>query len=1279
MTPLAAIDRALARFGRRLFAKRLLRCGLVALAIHGLLVLVATHLDRFLFLDDTTRRLLSAAAIGLPMALFAGLVIWLVATRPDRRTLAYLFEEAGGVDRGETIVTAEALGREQAGTGANPVREELVAELVTAATAEAKAAARRARPRDHWLSSAALATVAVAAVWGALAAWPAYQFPLMLERAYAPWRDLPKPSFMRIKIVPEAIRIGRGEELVVQAEIEGEMPWLVERLLKLSGSDTRRCFIEVADQPSAEMTRVHRRLFLSTRGDVREPLSFRVRCGDARTRLHDVEVIAQPEVAAVSIAITPPAYTGRAAETRTAAAEPLPLLVGSKVAVEFRADQDLETAAVTVGGKPLAGATFDPATRTGKFSFDVAESQEITIDLVNTKGFHAVRPTVLAIEAVVDQTPVVNLEAPAAESEQVPAALVPLKGTVEDDLAITAATVVWQLNPQLDPDAPLRELPIELAAKNQPKLTFESPIDLDATQAVPGDEIVAFVRVRDSVGNDGESAPFTIRIVSFTRGENERQRLAVLRWLATAAAAVAAAGNAAPADDVAAALREEAKRLGLRQEIAATRPAVLDLLAREAYLSETSRDKQDVIALHGLFAADAGVPAEAILELTGRRRLENVIVRLFGMRREAERLREAITGGTDVAAIDRRASLGLKTLEEIGGDLLDLARTLPAAGLDPDRLVEMQAAANEAGYRMTRGSAAKRATACGKLADAITAVIEAVRPALPGLAKLETVTRTQVGRGLEGVAVALLKATDEAGRGTAREWFRRRLELLDLDPFVAGGDILTALATAGGGQPPVLPPAAAAAERDWWRWLAAEWEREQLAAVGDMADDERKTLTDLLALRLPPKAPATRFADAIAAVAAASPALPDPKDAATAIIAAIDTVLNSATADPVARAASVVEFDRAADLAVRSAAARSRVVQLAAGGEFLDDAVLLRLRDALLRYRQNARVVASEAAADPDGWQRPLAGLKTALGKLLTAAEAGELTAAAAVEKSPFLLAARQSRTLRDAAAEGDRGILTRDWPEASDLVLSAGVSLLGGVAASIEAGDRALAAEPPDRDGWRRSRAEIGKGLEGFAAVAAASEELAGLLADVKAKLAAVDRPTGDDAAGMRARRLALGELRPAVAVLARRAAVVAERADADPGGFEGGPEQIQDEAWRREAVLGRRMVVDAWRSARRRGVAAVLDGKADAASMRQESLSWAATALRLGLSELGGAARGGGKQRTHEAKGDPLVAWLRREIDAARKAVRSGAGQGMYQKATLEYLDAVDDLLRY
>jgi hypothetical protein len=1287
MTPLAAIDRALARFGRRLFVKRLFRCGLAALAIHGSLVLLAAFLDRFLFLDDGVRRLLSAVALGLPVLIFVCLVVWLVATRPDRRTLAYLVEEAGGLDHGETIVTAEAVAREPAAaTGAaNPVRDELVAELVTAATAEAKGAARTARPRDPWLTTATLVTAAVAAVWGALAAWPACQFPLMLERAYAPWRDLPKPSFIRLKVAPDEIRIGRGEELVVQAEVEGELPWLVERLLKFAGNDTRRCFIEVAGQDPAEMTRVHRRLFLAARGDVREPLSFRVRCGDARTRLRAVEVVAQPEVAAVSLEITPPAYTGRPAETRSypaqaraTGAETLALLVGSQVAVEYRADQDLETAAVTVGGEPLAGATFDPASRTGRFAFEVTESVQITIDLVNRQGFRAVRPTVLAIEAVADRTPVVNLTAPAAESEQVPAALVPLAATVEDDLAIAAAAVVWQLNPQLDADAPLRELPLELPAPGRATLTLEAPLDLDATGAVPGDEIVAFVRVRDSAGNDGESAPFTIRVVSFTRGENERQRLAVLRWLATAAPTLAA-GDAQPADDVVAQVREEAKRLGLGQEIEATRPAILDLLARETFLSETSRDKQDLIALHGLVAADAGLPAEAILGLTGRRRLENVIVRLYGMRREAERLAEAIAAGGAGAGIDRRAALGLETLEEIGGDLLDLARGLPAAGLDPDRLVELQAAANEAGYRMTRGSAAKRAAACGRVADAITTLIEAVRPAMPGLATLEAGTRARLTEAVAAVAATLARPADEAGRATAREWFWRRLELLDLDPFVAGGEILAALAAAGGGEPPAVPPAAAAAEREWWRWLAAEWEREQLAAAGEMAADERTVLAGLLAARLPAAAPAIPFAEAVAAVAAASPPLPDPKQAATAIRGAIGQLLGAEPADPVARAASVAAFDRAAELAVRSTAARSRIVQLAAGGSFADDAFLLRLRDALLRYRQNARLAATEAAGDPEGGRRPLAGLEAALGKLLVAAEAGELTDPAPVEKSPFLLGVRQSRALESAAAAGDRGILARDWPEANDLGLAAGLSLLGSVAASIEAAERALAAEPPDRDAWQRARSEIERGLAGFAALAAATAELAGPLADVQAKLAAVDRPTGDDAAAVRARRLALGDLRPAVAAVARRAAVVAERADADPGGFEGGPEQVQGEASRREALLGRRMVVDAWRSARRRAAAALLDGQADPAAVRGESLPWAAFAVRLGLSELGGAARAGGPQRTQEAKGDPLVAWLQREIDAARKAVRSPAGEGLYRQATLDYLDAVADLLRY
>jgi hypothetical protein len=1277
MTPLAAIDSALARFGWRLFAQRLVRCLLVAAAVHGVLVLIVAGLDRFLFLEDGVRRGLAAVAVGLPLVLLAGLVAWLVATRPDRRQLAYRFEAASGLDLAETVVTAEAMARAtRGGEPQGTTHDRLVAELVSAASNEAARAAGRARPRDRWLVPAAVGAALVAALWGLLAAWPACEFPLMLARTYTPWRDLPKPSFVRISVVPETIRIGRGEELVVQAEIGGGMPWLVERLLRLSGNDTRRCLLEIVGQPREEMTRVHRRLFLATRPDVSEPLEFFVCCGDARTGPHTVEVVAQPAVAELGLTITPPAYTGRPVERRTSAGEPLRLLVGSQVAVEFRADQELERAEVTAAGKPVPDVTWDAATRTGEFALEVVESQEFAIDLVNRQGFHAVRPTLLTIEAVIDQKPIVQLELPAAESEQVPQALVPVRATVEDDLAIASAVLLWQLNPQLDAEAPLRELPLELPAVNQAALALAAAFDLEATGAVPGDEIVGFVRARDSAGNDGESPPFTIRVVSFTRGQNERERLAVLTWLATAAPAVIAAGtNPLPAD-VATQLADEATRLALRPVPDATPAGLGSLLEREAYLAETAAAKQDAIALHGLLTAGRAVPAETIQALAGRRRLENVIVRLYGMRTEAGRLRAALGQEGDAEAVSRRATLGLRTLEEIGGDLLELARSLPAAGLDPQNLEALQAALNETGYRMTRGSAPKRAAACGRLTDGITELIAALVPAFPGLARLEAETRGQVGAAVEGLVTEAARSPDDA----ARQWCLRRLELLDLDPWTAGADMLVALAGAAATPPLALDAAVVAAERGWWQWLSAEWQRQQLAAVPELADDERAVLAELLAARLPAAPPPRPFQELIGSVATAAVGVPGvtaPPAAAKSINASIDQLLASAPTDPLARREAVARFDRAATLAVMAAAARGRIVQLASGGSFADDAFLLRLRDAIYRYRQNARL----ATADPDaeGWRRPLAGLQAAVTKLVAAAAAGELTAPEAVERSPFLAAARQSRLLRDAAIGGDRRLLEQGWPEAADLVLADHVSQLDDVVAALDAADRLLAADPPHEPEWLRLRGLADRGLAEFAAVAAGAEDLAESIAETRGKLAALDRPTGWDATATRARRLALGELRPAVAALARRVAAVGERADADPGGFEGGPAAVWEAESRRDAIVGRRAVVDAWQAARRRCAAAVLDAVEEPAAVSDEALPWAAFALRLGLSELGGAARGGGPRRQAETKGDPLVAWLRREIDAARKAVRSRDGQVVYRDATLEYLDAVDDLLRY
>ena len=883
-----------------------------------------------------------------------------------------------------------------------------------------------------------------------------------------------------------------------------------------------------------------------------------------------------------------------------------------------------------------------------------------------------------------------------------------LRAEIEDDLAIESAAIVWQLNPQIDADAPLEEIALPVPEKGQKRLALDLPIDLESTGAVPGDEIVAFLRVRDSAGNDGESAPFTIRVVSFTRGENERERLAALRWLAVATPAVQQAADAPLGDEFRKSLADEAKRLGVVFDAEPTVAGLLALLEREIYMTEGSRSKQDGIALHGLLSARRPVSGETIAALVSRRRLENTIVRLFGMRGEAGRIREALAADRDdkdqgtpkaeqrpaakgegakkaEAAADplkRRTTLALRTLEEIGGDLLDLVRVVPAAGLDATAITDAQARLNEAGYRMTRGSARKRIDAADQLAAEIGGLIAAIAPAVEPLEKLEVEARTAFDAELAATLADMRASVDPR----AREWFRRRLHLLELDPVTPGVDAIDALAHAVAANQPEVPAAATAAERGWWSWLAGRWEQQSLAAVGGLADDERGVLAGLVAGRLPPP-PSGAFRAAVGAIGAAAPPLDqlgEPRKVAAGLATLIEQTIAAAPIDPVARAAAVTDFERAADLAIMGMATRGRVVRLAEGGPAADDVLLLRLRDLFLRYRQNTRLAAAEAAATADAWQRPLVGLKSSIGKLVAQYDDGTLSAAEAVGRDPFLKSVTQSRLVWDAARGRADGIarLDESWPEAKQLVLATGLESLRRAAASIEAAEAELAAAAPRADEWQRLRKEADESFAAFAAKAVGAAELEPLVREVQAKLAALDRMTAWDDTAVRARRLAVGELRKAVAVLDRRAAAVAERADADPGGFEGGPEQIWNDDSRRQALAGRRLIVDEWLFARRAGMAGVVAEQAGTSAAEPRDggdAAWAAFAVRLGLSELGGAARGGQRQQNRETKGDPLVGWLRREIDAARKSLRSNPSQGIYHKATLEYLDAVGDLLRY
>ncbi len=246
----------------------------------------------------------------------------------------------------------------------------------------------------------------------ALALLPDYQFSLMAERFFHPKRNLPKPSFLRLEVRASAPQIGRGGEVIIQAKIHGEMP-LSFRWLYRGASSPQRCWIALAADAGAtaappdnalEMARSQRRLFVWARGDLRDSLRYRVRCGDAETEERVIAVVVQPEI-----------------------------------------------------------------------------------------------------------------------SE--------LRGHLEDDLGLQEAAFRFRTNASEKPDTPWREIPIDLGQEPGCQAPLQTTFDLDQTGTAPGDTIEVQVRARDTAGGDGLSRPVLIRVVAFTRGEDERRRIAALTFL----------------------------------------------------------------------------------------------------------------------------------------------------------------------------------------------------------------------------------------------------------------------------------------------------------------------------------------------------------------------------------------------------------------------------------------------------------------------------------------------------------------------------------------------------------------------------------------------------------------------------------------------------------------------------------------------------------------------------------------------------------------------------
>jgi len=824
-------------FYRRKRLLGLLRAAFASGIAYGLLALVAMHADRLLFLAVSTRvGMFWIVHVLWAAVTLAMLLPWLLR-RPSVRQIAYELESRVASDPAERYVTLDDVLARGVGQD-SPVSRDLLAQLAGSAVEHARGvrAGRLVRDRKVWWLLVVLALVA--ATHAALLLPTGYQYRLMVERFLFPERNLPKPSFVQIEVRPARILAGRGEEAVIEAEISGSIPrplrWLMERL----GMTTSRCIIAIEDgldgpvrfdrAEKVDMSRVQRNLFLYAQASLTDSFRYRIRCGDAETEIRFARVVAQPEVREVSLAVTPPAYTGLDEETITDTSRTLRLLPGSRVRLTFRTDQPVDECAVVFAKRPEpVEPDWDEATRTGRHEFVVKSKTVLEIQvarIVEGRRFANVARKRVTIDLLADRAPTVRLEYPPGDLQKVPAEIIPVRATVEDDLGLTELALVYVVNPDQADGAVRGEIPLELSGTRPRSVNVAAMFPLDKTGAIPGDVVLLQLRARDSEGKDGVGREVFIHVVAFTRGENERKRLVALATLAGALAELAGdpkpAAVAAPSDAMAvgkAAFEKIAARADRQGVVLGEEPSVralLEMLEREMHFTDAPSDKADARKLYGVLrAAAAPLDAEVLrtpyaaraavaAELAGKilpglvhyRQLKNLIWRLFGMRYEAASIRETLGKLADskrsdanlVISAKKRAALYSRTLQDIGAELIDLSRSSPA--LDEQKALDRVGQMNVVGNWLKRGSLSARQARCIEVRERIVAVIELARAALPALFEAAQVARAALdarwARCLARIGQPPAGAEARAWAAHATDWLDDDARLLKWCPFV---------------------------------------------------------------------------------------------------------------------------------------------------------------------------------------------------------------------------------------------------------------------------------------------------------------------------------------------------------------------------------------------------------------------------------------------------------------------------------------------------------------
>lgn len=820
---------ALAAFARRRAVLRWSRVVMITLIVHAILLLVAVHVDRFVFLADAARvQWLVGVMTATVVSFIAGAVV-VVLTRPSATRLCYELESRLAGRAEERLVTLESLRTQgllataSADAGA-ATRADLLEQLRRGAIERFADVRAADLARDAVARRLAITLGVIALLFAALLLPARYEFALMLRRFYRPHAELQRASFVKIDANAAKPVIRRDGEAVIQAVITDDTPAFLAPVMRWLGASPTSVTAIVSEgsgpQTQPRMLRVRRDLFLLTRPSVRETLTYRVRAGNAESVPRTIRVASPPRVLDVKLVVKPPVIYGLPETTVTDLARPQRFLRGTELELAFRTEETVVRHELKQPGKAAITPEWDEEKRLGTYKWKLKDAVAWEIDVADEFGFTPETRTVIQIAAIDDQPPTLRLDAPAAESDAVAGSIVSVEGVAEDDFGLAEIVVRCVLNPDPKREPAPKEFPVVLPTKGAMRQAVSARVDLNELGAVPGDSVAISVRGRDIAGGDGVSREAIVRVVPFTRGEEERKRIATLRWVSRLLTKIAES-EIKPESDAQAYLPiapevyedavKQAAKAGIAVPPEGTIPQMLALLDGEHYLTAESAHKDDVRLTRSSLAWITSTLGDAprskrvaselrplvndrMLPMLRHRQLANLFWRVRDMGEEAGRIADTIAAiPSDQEApkevmdrLNRRGALYLASLQDIGDEITELSREIKDA--DTKAASDLVGTLNETAYTLGRGGLSRRRTACNSLRTTLEAVAQ---PLL--LRMIELANRPAAdarGRALLDYDELLRRAaradiSDEAKREAMLSWLDAAGALADRTPIAS--------------------------------------------------------------------------------------------------------------------------------------------------------------------------------------------------------------------------------------------------------------------------------------------------------------------------------------------------------------------------------------------------------------------------------------------------------------------------------------------------------------